>query len=253
MEVCMQSEPRHWSCTADRHHSRATSIRGRFPKMFSQLCMHACVRYIRCLQGRPKRLRLTVPEAQPGQDKIPEVYNINHNTSDITGLRAFVQDKQHADLVGSVSQRIDVEVIRDGQEGNADPAYRALSRQRNTQANERARTAQQVEPKDIMNAQRLARLREPASMKSAHKRVAAAREARANQIKLDAQQLESLLFQLFERKPSWRMIELKGETRQSIESIKKVLDGIAVQITRGPARGEYELRSEYKPADAAPS
>lgn len=49
------------------------------------------------------------------------------------------------------------------------------------------------------------------------------------------------------------MIELKGETRQSIESIKKVLDGIAVQITRGPARGEYELRSEYKPADAAPS
>ena len=52
-----------------------------------------------------------------------------------------------------------------------DPAYRALSRQRNTQANERARTAQQVEPKDIMNAQRLARLREPASMKSAHKRV----------------------------------------------------------------------------------
>lgn len=52
-----------------------------------------------------------------------------------------------------------------------DPAYRALSRQRNTQANERVRTAQQVEPKDIMNAQRLARLREPASMKSAHKRV----------------------------------------------------------------------------------
>ena len=52
-----------------------------------------------------------------------------------------------------------------------DPTYRALSRQRNTQANERARTAQQVEPKDIMNAQRLARLREPASMKSAHKRV----------------------------------------------------------------------------------
>ena len=49
------------------------------------------------------------------------------------------------------------------------------------------------------------------------------------------------------------MIELKTETRQSIESIKKVLDGIAVQITRGPSRGEYELRSEYKTADAAPS
>ena len=35
-------------------------------------------------------------EAQPSEDKIPEVYNINHNTSDIAGLRAFVQDKQHA-------------------------------------------------------------------------------------------------------------------------------------------------------------
>ena len=53
--------------------------------------------------------------------------------------------------------------------------------------------------------------------------------------------------------PSWRVVELKGETRQSIESIKKILDGIAVQITRGPSRGEYELRAEYKTADAAPS
>lgn len=35
-------------------------------------------------------------EAQPSEDKIPEVYNINHNTSDIAGLCAFVQDKQHA-------------------------------------------------------------------------------------------------------------------------------------------------------------
>lgn len=52
-----------------------------------------------------------------------------------------------------------------------DAIYRALSRQRNTQANERGRTAQKVEPKEIMNAQRLARLREPASMKSAQKQV----------------------------------------------------------------------------------
>ena len=110
-----------------------------------------------------------------------------------------------------------------------------------------------------------------------------ARNARANQVKLDADQLERLLFQLFEGKvscvglskvillilagcscsvglaltvrlvlqPSWKMNDLRAETRQSVESIKKILEKIAVQITRGPSRGEYELRSEYRTTEAS--
>ncbi len=139
-----------------------------------------------------------------------------------------------------------------------DASYRALTQQRHQQANERTRTAQQVDAQDILNAQRNARLREPASMKSAIKRNVSltlhsvpcakaklimcfstlgwhvadgktdtlpvphfndsaggwfcfyavcsvfmqteAKIARANQIKLDSEQLERLLFQLFERK-----------------------------------------------------
>ena len=51
-----------------------------------------------------------------------------------------------------------------------DASYRALSQHRHQEANTRTRTARQVEPQDILNAQRAARLREPASMKSAIKR-----------------------------------------------------------------------------------
>lgn len=51
-----------------------------------------------------------------------------------------------------------------------DATYRALSQQRHQQANERTRTVQRVDAKDILTAQRNARLREPASMKSAIKR-----------------------------------------------------------------------------------
>lgn len=51
-----------------------------------------------------------------------------------------------------------------------DASYRALSQHRHQEANTRTRTAQQVNPQDILNAQRAARLREPASMKSAIKR-----------------------------------------------------------------------------------
>ncbi len=42
------------------------------------------------------------------------------------------------------------------------------------------------------------------------------------------------------------MNELRAETRQSVDSLKKILENIAVQNTRGPSRGEFELRSEYK-------
>ena len=51
-----------------------------------------------------------------------------------------------------------------------DATYRALSQQRHQQANERTRTVQRVDAQDILNAQRNARLREPASMRSAVKR-----------------------------------------------------------------------------------
>lgn len=51
-----------------------------------------------------------------------------------------------------------------------DASYRALSQHRHQEANTRTRTAQQVEPQDILNAHRAARLREPASMRSAIKR-----------------------------------------------------------------------------------
>ena len=51
-----------------------------------------------------------------------------------------------------------------------DATYRALSQQRHQQANECTRTVQRVDAKDILTAQRNARLREPASMKSAIKR-----------------------------------------------------------------------------------
>jgi len=52
--------------------------------------------------------------------------------------------------------------------------------------------------------------------------------------------------------PSWKMNDLRAETRQSAESIKKILENIAVQNTRGPTRGEFELKSEYK-TSAAPA
>ncbi|KAL0037560.1 hypothetical protein WJX77_002464 [Trebouxia sp. C0004] len=198
-------------------------------------------------EGEPPTLRLKLS----GGENIPVLYNLRNSTTDIAGLHAFIQGSQQADLLGAVSQRVDAEILHESQAGTTtgvqlDATYRALTQQRHQQANERTRTAQQVDAQDILNAQRNARLREPASMKSAIKRNTEARNARANQIKLDTEQLERLLFQLFERKPSWKMNDLRAETRQSVESIKKILENIAVQITRGPSRGEFELKSEYK-------
>lgn len=207
-------------------------------------------------EAGPKSMRLKLSDT--GGESIPVLYNLRDSTADVAGLHAFTQDNQHADLLGAISHRMDAEIMHENQAGTStgvqlDATYRALSQQRHQQANERTRTAQQVDAKDILNAQRNARLREPASMKSAIKRNIEARDARASQVKLDSEQLERLLFQLFERKPSWKMNELRAETRQSVESIKKILENIAVQSTRGPSRGEFELRSEYKSAGPAPT
>ncbi|KAL0041711.1 hypothetical protein WJX79_001848 [Trebouxia sp. C0005] len=212
------------------------------------------IQQVSAIEGEPPTLRLKLSDT--GGENIPVLYNLKNSTADIAGLHAFIQGSQQADLLGAASQRMDAEILHDSQAGTTtgvqlDASYRALTQQRHQQANERTRTAQQVDAQDILNAQRNARLREPASMRSAIKRNTEARNARANQIKLDSDQLERLLFQLFERKPSWKMNDLRAETRQSVESIKKILENIAVQNTRGPSRGEFELKSEYKTSTPA--
>lgn len=205
-------------------------------------------------QGTSRNLRLRLSDH--GNESIPMTYNLRSSTAATAGLHAFTHDNQNADLLGPITQRMDAEIMHDTHAGTStgvqlDATYRALSQQRHQQANERTRTVQRVDAQDILNAQRNARLREPASMRSAVKRNADAREARANQIRLDATQLENMLFQLFERKPSWKMAELRAETKQSVESMKRILDRIAVQSTRGPSRGEFELKAEYRTSSHA--
>lgn len=60
--------------------------------------------------------------------------------------------------------------------------------------------------------------------------------------KMEPDELQALLFTLFEGRPSWKMADLGARTGQPVAHLKAVLGGIAqMDKTPGPTRGYYQL------------
>ncbi|KAK1289101.1 hypothetical protein QJS10_CPB18g01833 [Acorus calamus] len=62
----------------------------------------------------------------------------------------------------------------------------------------------------------------------------------------DRQELENIIFKLFERQPNWALKQLVLETDQPEQFLKEILNDLCVYNKRGPNQGTHELKPEYK-------
>ncbi|KXZ50769.1 hypothetical protein GPECTOR_15g454 [Gonium pectorale] len=156
---------------------------------------------------------------------------------------------------GTVQQRMDmVPMVMDDKGAWAlDAEYLKLVRSRTEQAAEKSRVVGFYEDSvDNMLAD-LAQQRRVERDISNRKRVAVA-AAKADNLKrprLEKDELEDILFRLFERSSAWAFKALIAETRQPHMHLKAVLEGIATQQKRGPNKDKYELKPEYRSKGAA--
>ena len=68
----------------------------------------------------------------------------------------------------------------------------------------------------------------------------------SKRVAMDAQELQALLFKLFERQAHWKFSQLQQQTEQPTAHLKSVLSEIAVQLKSGPYKDLWELRREFK-------
>eukprot|EP01024_Parvocaulis_polyphysoides_P061026 TRINITY_DN67187_c0_g1_i1.p2 TRINITY_DN67187_c0_g1~~TRINITY_DN67187_c0_g1_i1.p2 ORF type:complete len:128 (+),score=24.19 TRINITY_DN67187_c0_g1_i1:3-386(+) len=65
-------------------------------------------------------------------------------------------------------------------------------------------------------------------------------------LRMDKDELENVLFELFEKQSMWRLQDLLKETDQPHMWLKQVLNDIAMLNTRGEHKDLWELKPEYK-------
>lgn len=125
-----------------------------------------------------------------------------------------------------------------------DPAYRAFTRQRTEASLTRTRQALTYEQDISASLHQLKQVRGGGSRLAA---LSVAKEKHgATKPPLSRDELEAELFTLFERSPHWTFAQLQKETGQAAQALKAALTDIATQHQRGPLKGLYEVRREYR-------
>jgi len=208
----------------------------------------------------PDSFTLELPE---GTEGLPVTYQVNEMGSGADHTHMFSStDDRESSLTGKVAKRFDVRPQRSLTEKSAwdsrwgkvdiDPTYCKLSRQRYAAANQKHRTLKKIDDQE-------GRIATLATMKYTGKRPMAIPGGPApssmeqKRVRIDKEELENLLFTLFEKKPQWSFSGLVEETNQPTAWLKEVLLGVAALNKKGANKGTYELKPEYavnKPAES---
>lgn len=70
-------------------------------------------------------------------------------------------------------------------------------------------------------------------------------------VKMERQELEQVLFRLFERQSHWSFPALQKETDQPGQYLRQVLGDVALQVKKGPQKDMWELQRQFKIAGGA--
>ncbi|GIL64310.1 hypothetical protein Vafri_18296 [Volvox africanus] len=215
-------------------------------------------------EGIPRRFKLLQMPLPPG-DAANKMHVISYDVPPSTapgldggasGRRAAPRELSKPRVDGTIQQRMDmVPMVKDEKgEWALDSEYLKLVRSRTEQAAEKVRVVGYYEDSVDNDLANLAQQKRVERDISARRKatVAAAKADNMKRPRLEKDELEDLLFRLFERNTAWAFKALISETRQPHMHLKAVLEGIAAQQKRGPNKDKYELKPEYRSKTKAP-
>ncbi|CAH9077279.1 unnamed protein product [Cuscuta europaea] len=84
---------------------------------------------------------------------------------------------------------------------------------------------------------------------TAEKRKGPAKGSELKRTRRDRDEMEEIMFKLFERQPNWTLKQLIQETDQPEQFVKDMLKLLCVYNNKGTNQGSYELKPEYKKSE----
>uniref|UniRef100_A0A061S5P8 Transcription initiation factor TFIIF subunit beta n=1 Tax=Tetraselmis sp. GSL018 TaxID=582737 RepID=A0A061S5P8_9CHLO len=197
----------------------------------------------------PENFTLSLPE---GTEGVPLAYQISQLGDGQEHTHVFSSDPDEGlSVSGKVVCRFDAHAQRSMTENNPwetnwgsvtiDPAYCKLSRERYEAANRKTRTLQMTDGR----RDRFAHLKRQQKPKRPAETLRGSRPSETKRVRMEKDELEKLLFSLFEKRPNWSLSDLVEATDQPQAWLKEILLQVAVLNKKGNVKGSYALKPEY--------
>eukprot|EP01025_Chloroclados_australasicus_P058512 TRINITY_DN73570_c0_g1_i1.p3 TRINITY_DN73570_c0_g1~~TRINITY_DN73570_c0_g1_i1.p3 ORF type:complete len:192 (-),score=37.07 TRINITY_DN73570_c0_g1_i1:195-770(-) len=157
--------------------------------------------------------------------------------AEVQCMHLFKESKDGISIDGIVEHKFDLQPIKDAKQGGIRSGVLALSKI----AQEESKVPRIQVMKDKLH------VRQPLAIAAMiPKKKQRAQADKTKRLRMDKDELENLLFELFEKKSMWRLQDLMKETDQPHTWLKQVLNDIAMLNTRGEHKDLWELKPEYK-------
>ncbi|CAA3025136.1 general transcription factor IIF subunit 2-like [Olea europaea subsp. europaea] len=175
---------------------------------------------------------------------IPKCYSMDMST-DFVPMSIFSESSQGKKLSveGKIYHKFDMKPHNENMED-----YAKLCRERTNKYMTRTRQTQFIDDDSEMHMRMRPMLGTVDSKPSgsSDKRKMPMKGSEMKRTRRDPEEMEKILFKLFERQPNWTLKQLILETDQPEQFLKNMLKLLCIYNNKGANQGTYELKPEYK-------
>ncbi|KAG8390631.1 hypothetical protein BUALT_Bualt01G0103600 [Buddleja alternifolia] len=171
----------------------------------------------------------------------PQRYSMDMST-DFIPMSVFTESSQGKPSVeGKIYHKFDMKPHNENIED-----YAKLCRERTNKYNTRTRQVQIIDNDSGMRMTPMPGMLDIKSSGSVDKKKIPAKGSETKRTRRDPEEMEKIMFKLFERQPNWTLKQLIQQTDQPEQFLKDMLKLLCVYNNKGANQGSYELKPEYR-------
>ncbi|GER43240.1 transcription initiation factor IIF subunit beta [Striga asiatica] len=184
--------------------------------------------------------QFTMELAGTADRNTPKSYSMNMST-DFMPMCVFAESSQGKPSVeGKIYHKFDMKPHNENMED-----YAKLCRERTNKYMTRTRQIKIIDDDSGMRMRPMPGMIDMKSSVSVDKK-APARGSETKRTRRDPEEMEKIMFKLFERQPNWTLKQLIQQTDQPEQFLKDMLKLLCVYNNKGANQGSYELKPEYR-------
>ncbi|PIN07452.1 Transcription initiation factor IIF, small subunit (RAP30) [Handroanthus impetiginosus] len=171
----------------------------------------------------------------------PRRYSMNMST-EFVPMSVFSESSQgKLSVEGKIYHKFDMKPHNE----NIDD-YAKLCRERTNKYMTRSRQIQVINDDSGIRMRPMPGMVDMKSYGSTDKKKAPAKGSETKRTRRDPEEMEKIMFKLFEKQPNWTLKQLIQKTDQPEQFLKDMLKLLCVYNNKGANQGTYELKPEYR-------
>nr|XP_027105005.1 general transcription factor IIF subunit 2-like [Coffea arabica]XP_027111543.1 general transcription factor IIF subunit 2-like [Coffea arabica] len=192
--------------------------------------------------------QFTMELAGAESGNIPKCYSMDMST-DFIPMSVFSESAQgKVSVEGKIYHKFDMKP-----HGKTIEDYGKLCRERTTKYMTKTRQIQVIDDDSGQHLRPMPGLFGLKASGPQEKRKMPVKSSELKRTRRDRNEMEEIMFKLFERQPNWTLKQLVQETDQPEQFLKDMLKLLCVYNNKGSNQGTYELKPEYRKSEDEPN